>query len=187
MRKIISFFVASGLLFCGLYILHFVVAIIDDGGPRPSRRAIMAGMAMATLGGIWILGDFVLPLYRRKRRVAPAASLLDYAPQSDAERAKAVLGDAIAITAEKWLFFTQSMEFKHDVPLADRIGAFSVPMYEGLRKNIPLLKDAPEPLLLRIVAKGIEKSGTHSPTEIEQAIGAPTSLGDISKNIQNRA
>jgi hypothetical protein len=89
----------------------------------------------------------------------------------DAERAIAVLDDAIEATAHKWLYFSNVLTFRDEVGLAERIASFAIPMYEGLRTNFAPLKQAPEPLLLMIVAKGIEKSETHTRADIEQALG----------------
>ncbi len=90
-----------------------------------------------------------------------------------AEAAVAVLGEAKAAVAERWLYFRKAMPFKDNVPLIDIITAFAMPMFEGLRRNLPPLRHAPDAVLLVIVAKGIEQSGTHSRAEIEAALGTP--------------
>lgn len=93
--------------------------------------------------------------------------------KSEADEAVAVLPQTIEIVAGKWVYFCKSLPFKEDVPLIERITAFSVPMFEGIRKNVPALRKAPDALLLIIVAKGVEKSGTHTREQIEEALGAP--------------
>lgn len=90
--------------------------------------------------------------------------------RSKADAAFAVMDEAIALAADKWQFFCDKLPFRDDVELVDRIASFSVPFSEGAR-TLPALKDAPEALLLLIVAKGIERSGTHSRTQFEQALG----------------
>jgi hypothetical protein len=78
---------------------------------------------------------------------------------------------AIKVAAEKWIYFCESLRFREDVPLHDRITAFYVPFSDGARSNVAALRYAPDAVLLLIVAKGIERSGTHSRPEIERALG----------------
>ena len=91
----------------------------------------------------------------------------------EAEDAIAVFDDAVAVATEKWLYFTGTFVFKEDVPLTQRIHLFSNPMFEGLRNNFPALAKAPPAVLLLIIAKGVQNSGTHTRAQIEQALGAP--------------
>jgi len=91
----------------------------------------------------------------------------------DAERVIAVFDEAVALATDKWLMFSKTIVFKSEVALGERIQLFAVPMFEGLRSNYPPLKNASAAVLLLIVAKGVQKSGTHSRAEIEQALGAP--------------
>ncbi|WP_298671317.1 hypothetical protein [uncultured Sphingomonas sp.] len=91
--------------------------------------------------------------------------------QSKADAAIAVMPQAIEAASEKWRFFCEKLVFKAEVPLADRIASFTVPFFQGARQNIPALKEAPDAVLLLIVAKGIERSGTHTKAQIEQALG----------------
>jgi hypothetical protein len=91
--------------------------------------------------------------------------------KSKADAAIAVMDEAIGLAADKWRFFCEKMPFRDDVGLVDRIAAFNVPFSEGARKNFPALKDAPDAVLLLIVAKGVERSGTHTRSQIEQALG----------------
>lgn len=93
--------------------------------------------------------------------------------QPKADAALAVMDDAVEIAAEKWRFFCDKLPFRETVRLADRIASFSVPFNEGARANIAAFKDAPDTFLLLVVALGVERSGTHSRAEIEQALGVP--------------
>jgi hypothetical protein len=93
--------------------------------------------------------------------------------QSKADAAVAVLDDAIHLAAERWQFFCDKLAFRESVGLADRITAFMVPFAEGAGKTFPALQNAPEGVILMIVAKGVERSGTHSRAEIERALGLP--------------
>lgn len=91
--------------------------------------------------------------------------------QSKADAAVAVLGDAIVLASERWQFVCDKVPYRADVELVDQISAFTVPFYEGARKTFPALRDAPDCLLLLVVAQGVERSGTHSRAEVEQALG----------------
>ena len=86
-----------------------------------------------------------------------------------------IMDDAIQFAAEKWTYFTESVQFKDSVLLKEKIVAFTVPATEGLKNNFPALQNAPEPIYLIIVAKGVELSRTHSKEEIEEALGVSLS------------
>jgi hypothetical protein len=88
-----------------------------------------------------------------------------------ADRVTEVWDDAIRGAAEKWLYFSKVIVFKDDVELREKISSFSIPAFEGLRNNFPPLKEAPESVLFLIVLKCIERSGTHSRSQIETAFG----------------
>jgi hypothetical protein len=92
-------------------------------------------------------------------------------PKTKADAVLEILEAAISVTSEKWTLFSKTLTFKEDVPLRDRITAFLVPASEGLRKNFEPLSDGAEGIILLIVVKGIERSRTHSKSEIESAMG----------------
>ena len=91
--------------------------------------------------------------------------------KSKADAAIAVMDDAIQFASEKWTYFCSALPFKAEVGLAHRIASFLVPLSQGLRNNFEPLNDAPDPLLFLIAAKGVERSGTHTTKEIEEALG----------------
>lgn len=93
--------------------------------------------------------------------------------QSKADAAIAVLPDAIQRAAERWTYYSETLVFKPEVTLRARIASFMIPFEEGVRKNMPALRDAPAAIILLVVAKGIERSGTHTRAQIEQALGFP--------------
>ncbi|MDB5693559.1 MAG: hypothetical protein JWO81_2622 [Alphaproteobacteria bacterium] len=92
-------------------------------------------------------------------------------PVSRADAAMAVMPDAIAFAAEKWLFFSERLVFKAEVPLADRIASFMVPAEQGIENKFPALRNAPGGLVVMIIAMGIVESGVHSRNEVEEALG----------------
>ena len=93
--------------------------------------------------------------------------------KSDADRVIEIMDQAVSFACEKWLYFSQTLIFNQNVPLRDRIAAFLVPVSEGLKNKFEPLRRAPDPVILLIVAKGVEASRTHSRNEIENALGAP--------------
>jgi hypothetical protein len=93
--------------------------------------------------------------------------------QKHAEQVMAVLPDAIEIVAKKWGYFLNTLMFEEEIPLRERIIMFSDPVFDGLRTNLAALESAPDSLLRLIVVKGIERSGTHTSAEIEEALGLP--------------
>jgi hypothetical protein len=93
--------------------------------------------------------------------------------ESKADAALAVMEDAIGLVTKRWRYMCETIPYKPDAPLADRIATFCIPMYEGLKNTFPTLKAAPEPFLLIVVVKGIERSGTHTAEELYGALGMP--------------
>ena len=91
---------------------------------------------------------------------------------SRADAAIAVMPEAIDFAADRWLYFCEQIIYKVDVPLMDRIAGFAVPAQQGIENNFPPLRNAPDGLLLMIIAMGVWKSGTHTREEIEAALGA---------------
>ena len=90
-----------------------------------------------------------------------------------AECVMAVLPNAIEIAANRWVDSLNSSTSEEQIPLRERIIMFSVHMFEGLRTSLAALESAPESLLRLIVVKGIERSGTHTSAQIEEALGLP--------------
>jgi hypothetical protein len=91
--------------------------------------------------------------------------------QTAADRVVEIWDDVIERAAEQWIYFSKTVVFKDEVGFREKIIAFCVPVFQGLRNNFPPLKEAPEALLFLVVLKCIEKSGTHSRSQIEMAVG----------------
>ena len=93
--------------------------------------------------------------------------------KSRADAVIAIMDEAVASVADMWLHYTSTFVFKPGVSLHDQIMIFSVPVSEGLENRFPELRNAPPGVLLLIIAKGVERSGTHSTKQIEDALGVP--------------
>lgn len=91
--------------------------------------------------------------------------------RSKADAAIAVKDEAITFASNGWKYFCETLPFRDEVGLAERIGLFSVPCGEGLRKNFQALRAAPDGLLLLFIALGVEQSGSHTREQIEEALG----------------
>jgi len=94
-----------------------------------------------------------------------------FGKKSAADKAISVMDDAISASADRWKYFLNTLKFKEGVGLDEMIMMFAVPMTEGLRNNFPELKNSPDEALFLFIVKGVERSGTHSKKEIEQALG----------------
>lgn len=92
--------------------------------------------------------------------------------KSDADAVIAVMGEAISFASEKWIYFNTTVAFKNDVPLKEIIAIFLVPVTEGLKNKFVALRNAPDTIFFLIVALGIQKSGTHTKSDIESVFGA---------------
>ncbi|WP_133030234.1 hypothetical protein [Sphingomonas sp. PP-CE-1G-424] len=90
------------------------------------------------------------------RRKSPADLAIEWMPH------------AIDVASQKWLEF-QLLPFRAEVPLETRIMAFVEPLKIGLRQW-EAFRTAPDAIFLLIAAKGVEKSGTHSISQLEQAL-----------------
>ena len=89
-------------------------------------------------------------------------------PQADA---LAIIDEAILFAAERWHFFSRSVPASPALGLGERIGMFARSVEKSLHARHPQLAAAPDEVIVLIVAKGVEQSGTVSRREIERALG----------------
>jgi hypothetical protein len=85
--------------------------------------------------------------------------------------ALAVIDAGIEFASERWRFFSRSIEVAPATSLRDRIGLFARSFEPSLHARHPSLAAAPAEVILLIVAKGVEQSGTVSRGDIERALG----------------
>lgn len=90
---------------------------------------------------------------------------------SAAQAATAIMDEAISLTAERWRAFSQSVPITTTMGLRNQIGVFARPFDADLRARFPALQAASDPIMLLIVAKGVQESGTFSRRQIEEALG----------------
>jgi len=58
-----------------------------------------------------------------------------------------------------------------NIHIRDRIAFFSPEFRVSLTRSFPLLAGAADEILLLIIARGVEKSGTHDRRHIERGLG----------------
>jgi hypothetical protein len=79
----------------------------------------------------------------------------------------------IPAMTEKWQRFCEALPFKPDVPLLDRINAFSHPTSKWAYDNIPDIKKTQNPLpWFFLLFAAVHCSGTHSDAEVDKAMTA---------------
>lgn len=91
-------------------------------------------------------------------------------PRADQE-ALVIIDEAIAFVAGRWIIFSRAVPMSPDTGLRERIGLFARSLEASLHARHPTLVVAADEVILLIVAKGIEQSGTVSRGEIERALG----------------
>ena len=90
---------------------------------------------------------------------------------SPADRAIEQIPAAIAYIADKWVYFLETLPLKDNVPLKEKIQLFFMPAEAALKAKFSIFDTAAgNGLVLLIVCKAVEASGTHPAYEIEQAM-----------------
>jgi hypothetical protein len=90
---------------------------------------------------------------------------------SAAQAATAIMDEAIGLTAERWHGFTQSVAITTTAGLRQQIAVFARQAEADLRAKYRILESASDPVMLLIIAKGVQESGTFSRRQIEEALG----------------
>ena len=62
MRQAVSLLLSSALLIGGLWLLGMQVFV----SPVIKSRGLMAAGFLIVVGGSWLIGDFIAPLFRKK-------------------------------------------------------------------------------------------------------------------------
>lgn len=77
----------------------------------------------------------------------------------------------IGFAGEQWRLFCAASPLASNIHLRDRIAFFAGAFRPALAEKFPALASAPDQLVLLIIAKGIEESGTFSRAQIEKQLG----------------
>ena len=94
--------------------------------------------------------------------------------RSDEEEMAELKKKLIDRASRKWRYFSDTLVFKDDVSLAQRIESFKIPFLEGVRRDFPMFKEAQHNEFDSMIALGIHQTGTHSIVEVYRALGLPT-------------
>jgi hypothetical protein len=89
-------------------------------------------------------------------------------PQADTT---AIIDEAILFASERWHSFSRTVPASPGTGLRERIAMFARSLEKSLHTRHPQLAAAPDEVIVLIVAKGVEQSGTVSRGEIERALG----------------
>ena len=93
-----------------------------------------------------------------KKRKAPTDQVMDDAAK------------IIEALKPKWEMFCQTIPFRADVPLANRIEAFASPAMAGMMQQYPSTKSAPPSVLWLMVFTAVLESKTHPTADVNAAI-----------------
>ena len=83
----------------------------------------------------------------------------------------AIIDEAIHFAAERWHAFSRSVPVRPGSGLRERIGLFARSLEKSLHSRHPELVAAPDEVIVMIVAKGVEQSGTVPRDQIERELG----------------
>ena len=86
------------------------------------------------------------------------------------EQVKADTAAIIASLGPRWRYFYETLPFKDNVPLSDRIEAFATPAISSILQNYPSTKHAPNSLLWLMIFTAVRESETHSMAELNVAL-----------------
>lgn len=78
---------------------------------------------------------------------------------------------AAGFAAECWSRFTETSGLPRNINLRDRVSYFAADFRRELDRRYPLLRSAPEEIVLLVIAQGIERSGSDSRRLIELQLG----------------
>ncbi|MBD3759176.1 hypothetical protein [Rhizorhabdus sp.] len=90
---------------------------------------------------------------------------------SRGDDALVTIDEAIAFVAQRWLAFDAAIPLRQETSLRDRIAVFAHSVDASLHRRFPALAAASDQVILLIVAKGVELSGTVDRSDIERELG----------------
>lgn len=90
---------------------------------------------------------------------------------TDEEQTEALVTKIKNRVERNWCYFSNNLQFRDEVSLRSKIHTFRIPFLEGVRKDIPILRDASDDFFDPIIALGIADSGTNTLEETQLALG----------------
>ena len=100
----------------------------------------------------------------------------------------ALLPELVEAASGRWRVFDRALAPKSEVALCERIMLFAHAAMQGIRSNYRELRTAPDGVLMLVVALAVLKSGTHTRTEVEAALGVdlPRDAEDIIATLRGK-
>ena len=92
-------------------------------------------------------------------------------PEMKGHEIMALLEGDIPTVSREWLRFRESSAFPKGAPLVNQVRAFFSPMAAFLKKRHESRMPVPNEILLLVILKGIERTGTHTKSQLESALG----------------
>lgn len=83
----------------------------------------------------------------------------------------AAVSQAIKLAASEWQAFCATSGMASNINLRDRVPFFAGDFRRKMIERLPMLKFAPEQLVLLIIAEGIDQSGLETRSMIELQLG----------------
>lgn len=78
---------------------------------------------------------------------------------------------ATELAATAWRHFCDTSPLPPNIHIRDRIAFFTPDFRRSLSRRFPSLSETADEILLLIIARGVEKSGTHDRRHIERGLG----------------
>ena len=78
---------------------------------------------------------------------------------------------AIALAASAWRLFCETSPLAPNIHIRDRIAFFTPDFRKSLSRHFPALAESADEIVLLIIARGVEISGTHNRRHIERGLG----------------
>ena len=104
------------------------------------------------------------------------------------ERALSEMPDAAARVAEKWAYYCDALPFHVEVPLAERIRGFSMPISGFVRNRYPNIAQTEPRVYFTVLLMGVYLAKTHPIPELIEAarhIETETEIGGIEEILTN--
>jgi len=81
-----------------------------------------------------------------------------------------ITGSAREEVRTKWIYYTQTIHFRPEVPLSERIDSFAQPIHQFFENKYPILLVGSSEIFWLTVFTAILQSGTHPKEEVNAAI-----------------
>src|SRR6478736_6153707 len=81
------------------------------------------------------------------------------------------MDEAVSFAAKEWITFRNTGRIPANIHLRDQVAFFAPDFVAKLARRFPSLRNAPNELILLLIAQGIEASGSLARRKIELSLG----------------